>query len=154
MATRKAIRPMKRIGLNTTPSLVRKEAASQTFSKGALLCYDGAGYVEQCDSDVLGCIGVADEPGHNAAVGVKSVGMCPSDPTIVFEGSVDTSASLGTGTTAQSQVGLRYGLTLSSGVWYVDTNKTAPEDVRVVVEGLKDEAGTLLGRVYFRFLSM
>lgn len=153
MATRKAIRPMQRLGLNTTPGMNPYEEASLTCVKGALLRFNGAGYVEECDSTVLGLIGVADEAGHNGTAGQYRIGMAPADPSIIFEASVDTSADEDTGESAQAQVGVQYGLTKdAAGIWYVDLNKTEPDDVRCVVEGLKDPAGTLLGRVKIRFL--
>lgn len=56
--------------------------------------------------------------------------------------------------TAQTQVGVQYGLTLdSNGYWYVDTNKTSGNVVLSITQLDPEFAvGTVGGRVWFTFL--
>ena len=141
--------PAQREGLYSTPSRVNPEAATQTFSEGALLI-NNAGNLQEAGVDPVDIIGVSAEAGHNAAAAAKSVRYHPALPHVVFEGSIDDSNAIGTGAIAATDLHAAYGLTLNTGVWYVDKFKTGAQ-ARVVIVGFKDPLTTVNGRVYFIF---
>jgi hypothetical protein len=73
-------------------------------------------------------------------------------PGTVFIGKLGTSATVTPVATAQSQVGLNFGLTKDTGnsFWYVDTNKTgASAAVQVVALSPLEAVGTVGGHVLF-----
>lgn len=76
-------------------------------------------------------------------------------PGTVFSGVIGNGAGTPAAiATAQTQVGVQYGLTLdTNGYWYVDTNKTSGNTVLTVTQ-LDPEfpVGTVGGRVWFTFL--
>lgn len=76
-------------------------------------------------------------------------------PGTVFSGIIGTGAGTPAAVaTAQTQVGVQYGLTLdTNGYWYVDVNKTSGNVVLSVTQLDPEFAvGTVGGRVWFTFL--
>jgi hypothetical protein len=69
-------------------------------------------------------------------------------PHIVFEGAIGTSTSAGT--SANSDIYKAYPINVTSNVWFVD--KTDSNNPCVIVQGLRDDASTTNGRVYFSFI--
>lgn len=148
--TIKAIFPVRGYGVHALPLDEGPEAATQTFVKGSLVIFTG-GYVTVAGADPVNIVGVALEAGHNdVAAGTSNITYAPAVATQVFEGTVDTSAAFGTGAIAATDLGLEYGITLNSGVWYVDKNKTGATG-RCRIVRLIDPVGTVNGRVHFVF---
>jgi hypothetical protein len=76
-------------------------------------------------------------------------------PGTVFIGKLGTSATVTPVATAQTQVGLQFGLTKDTGnaFWYVDTNKTgASAAVSIVALSPLEAVGTVGGHVLFVIL--
>ena len=123
------------------------------YVKGAVLILT-SGNLTKGGANPTAIVGVAVHKHPLSNTQLKVVGMhIPAMPRVEFEASIDTSASEGTGTIAQTDMGAQYGITEdSNGVWYVDKNKTAAGDVRVVITKLVDPVGELLGRVRCTFL--
>jgi hypothetical protein len=144
-----------REGLSSTPSRVAPEKASQTFKRGAVLV-NNLGYLEKGGVNPRAVVGVSEEPGESAATdGAKTCRYVPALPHVVFEGSIDTSAALGTGAVAAADLFAEYGLTEDpAGVWYVDKAKATAGTTSVgrLVE-LVDPVGTVNGRVRFIVLN-
>jgi hypothetical protein len=149
------------VGSHSHASFTFREAASQTFKKGAPLVFSGAvntggNTVAEGGTDPTLIVGIAEEAGENNAVaGAKKVRCTPLLGDYVFEG------ILGNGDTtdytlAVTDIGDVYGITKAADSgWFVDKQKAAifgAGSVRVRVIGLKDAAGTVNGRVYFVFL--
>ena len=138
-------------GINSTPSMVQGEGASQTFKKGAVLVNGSSGNVGMvviAGADPTGILGVAEEDGENAAVGVGSCRFVPALPHVTFEGSLDD----GTGTYAlvAGDKNKAYGIAVDgNGVWYIDQTDTT--NTRVVITDFKDSVGTQAARVFFKF---
>jgi hypothetical protein len=137
-------------GSHSHSSMTRREAAAQTFKKGAPLVFTSGGdTVQEGGTDPTFIVGVAEE----AASGTTNnpVRFSPLLGDFLFDGILaddDTDTTL-----AETDVGDVFGLTKhADGGWYVDREKTAVTTVRVRVTGLKDAVGTTNGRVYFTFL--
>lgn len=150
---------IRRTGVYTsTPCESGPEAASQNYVRGAPLVYDANGRIQEGGTDPTGILGFAQHDGNNGAAGAATAHWTSTAVSPEFIGSVDDGSSEGTGTSALTQVGARYGLTRTSQTgnearrWYVDTNKTAINLQRVEVTELIDAAGTTEGRVAFRLL--
>jgi len=141
------IKPAKKLGLNTTPTVVGPEAASETFKKGAVLV-PSAGYLSEAGADPTNILGVALEDGNNGAAGANEIGYCPALPGQVFEGVIGAASAI-----AQTDLFTKYGLAQDggTGVWYIDTSETTT--VSVVIIGFKDPVGTTNGKVYFVFIA-
>lgn len=127
--------------------------ASETWKKGAILINDATGYLAEGGSNPTSIVGVAINAVTSASAGAV-VQYVPALSSICFVGTLDDMNAEGTGALAQAQVNVKYGLTVNSnGIWVVDINKTSDATVRVVVTGLVDQVGDVLGRVRFRFLN-
>ena len=127
--------------------------ASETWAKGAILINDAGGLLAEGGTDPTQIVGVAVNAVTSATAGAV-VQYIPAITAISFVGTLDTSAAEGTHALVQANVNVKYGLTATSaGKWYVDVNKTSDATVRVVVTGLVDQIGDVLGRVRFRFLN-
>lgn len=148
-------------GHTSTPTEDYAEAASQSFVTGAPITLNAAGYATEGGTDPTGIQGVAQADGaNNSTAGVATTSVTPARDDTEFVGSVDSAASEGTGTSAQTNVGAKFGITKTSltgqdaSKWYVDTDKTAEAVQRVEVLGLIDAATTIQGRVRFKFLDV
>lgn len=140
------------IGVKNAPTLSYPEAASQTFKKGAPIIFTSGGTtVEEGGADPTSIIGIADHDGNNSTASADLTYTTPLTE-ITFDG------ILGNGDTTDytllaADVGDKYGITKAAGGgWFVDKQKTAVLSCRVVVLSLKDPAGTVNGRVRFKFL--
>src|SRR6185369_17809571 len=115
------------MGLSAMPSLHAQEAAAQSYGIGAVLV-DSSGKAAIAASDpTLGTIlGVA----RTAATCVTDtdVILTPALPGVVFEANLDDST--GTLVSAITHLWGRFGLTLSGGVFYIDSTDTT--NIRVV----------------------
>jgi len=141
-----------------TPQRYGLEAAAQTYGRGAPLVINAAGHLEEAGTDPVGIQGFAAQPGANNATAGAATAFYDPLYDDEYIGSVDTSAAEGTGTSAQTQVGERFGITRSAqagqvGRWYVDTNKTDIADQRVEIVRLIDAAATIQGRVAFKWIA-
>ena len=158
-APRIAITPVKTLTGLSVPQESFQEAATQTFSKGALVRL-ASGYLTECGTDPVLIMGVASRDGQNgAAAGDKSQAVYLAHPDTLFKGNLDTSGSEGNGTTAVTDRGKNYGVAKASsgGTWYVD--KTDQTNKRVVVwdfwtavqDGVNMAVGDTLGWILFQF---
>jgi hypothetical protein len=126
-----------------------KEAASQTFKKGAIVVYS-SGYVAEAGSDPSYILGVALNAGHNGAAGAYKTLVALAHDSNTFVANVKGSGNANK--TAQSDVGAAYGIVSdTNGEWFVDKDDTT--NVRVRIIDLVDPAGTENGKVLVKFLS-
>lgn len=143
-------------GITSMPTGFGKEGSSKTHVKGALLI-ETTGLLGEAGADPTNVVGVAQHAGRNVTTSPTSFYIPPSDQ-LTFVGSLDTSASEGTGTLAVADRGAEYGVTKTAltganlGKWYVDQNKTGGS-ARVRVVELIDPVGTVQGRCAFKFLT-
>lgn len=139
------------LGLSSIPTITKGEAATQTFTKGAVVVYNGAGYIEEAGVNPSQIAGMAQQPGQNGTnAGDKECRFIPALPHVQFEMALDQAGGLGR-VTVQGDLGEEYGLTKdANGVWYVDVDKTGA-NARVKVVGFRDAVGTASGRVYVVF---
>lgn len=147
-----SIKPAKHYGYHSTPSETFLEAASQTFKKGTPLVFtSGGSTVEEDTSNPLSIVAIAEADASGTTN--NPIRATPLVDGQLFEG------VLGNGdetdyTLAQTDVGDVYGLDLEGTNlgWFVDKQNTAVLTVKVRVVKLLDPAGTVNGRVFFRFL--
>ena len=143
-------------GITSMPTHFAPEGASKTHVKGALLVQT-SGLLTEAGADPTNVVGVAAHPGRNGSSGARSFYL-PPDENVIFVGSIDTSASEGTGTVIATDMGAEYGVTKTAltgvnlGKWYVDKNKTGG-DARVRVVEILDAVNTVHGRVGFKWLT-
>jgi len=143
------VRPYKTISGNAPFVLAIQEAATQTFTVGALVIQGAAGKMAEGGANPARILGVAEEPGHNvAAPGVQDVthlAMANSDT--LFVGNVIT-------TTALSDIGNRYGVTKVGSNWQIDKSKTGAT-ARIIIVDLdpRDAIGDTQGRLLFMFMA-
>ncbi len=149
----KSFRCATNIGVKNAPTLTYPEAITQTFKKGAPIVFTSGGTtVEEGGTNPTFIIGIADADGQNtASASLKNTVTTPLTE-LTFEGILGN-GDLTDYTLLAGDVGDRYGITKASGGgWFVDKQKTAVLNCRVIVLRLKDPAGTVNGRVYFKFL--
>jgi hypothetical protein len=149
-----SIRPARRLGFHSTPSMNFLEAASQTFKIGTPLTFtSGGSTVEEVATPALpiNIIGIAAEDASGTTN--DPIRVWPLVDGIIWEAPLGTTA-LTDVDLAQAQVGdiLGIGQDGTNLGYFVDTALTAVLSTRVRVVGLKDAAGTTNGRVYFVFL--
>lgn len=144
--------PMKPRGLGSVELENSGAKASETWARGAVLISDATGYLAEAGANPTSIVGVAMNAVSSATAGAV-VQYVPALSSITFVGTLDDMSAEGTGVLAQTDVNVKYGITVNSdGVWIVDKNKTSDATVRVVVTGLVDAVGDVLGKVRFRFL--
>jgi len=110
------------------------EKASGTFKKGAVV-FMNAGFLDECGANPALILGVATRDAQNGATdGAKSQLVELASPGVLFKGYLDTSASEGTGVSANTDLFKGVGLTKSAagGFWYADKGKTTV-NVRAVI---------------------
>lgn len=118
----------------------------QTWVRGAVLVA-ASGLLSEGGTNPTAIVGIANAGVTSAAAGA-AVSYIPAHPGQEFVMSVDDASDLGNGASAQTDIGTRYGITEdSSGIWYVDKNKTSDATVCVTVVDLQDAAATTQGRV-------
>jgi hypothetical protein len=145
------ITAVQREGLYSTPSRVFPEKATQTFLRGAPVV-NNAGFVQEAAANPRAIVGFAEEPGKNGATdGLRANRCVPALPHVVFEGSIDTAAAIGTGAIAAADLFAPYGITKdANGIWYVDKQKvTVGTNTVLYIVELVDPVGTVNGRVRF-----
>lgn len=144
------------VGITSMPTSFGIEGSSKTHVKGAPLI-ETTGLLGEAGADPTNIVGVAQHAGRNVTTSPKSF-YIPLLDEVEFVGSLDTSASEGTGTVATADRGAEYGITKTAltgvnlGKWYVDQNKTGGS-ARVRVVELIDPVGTVQGRCVFKFLT-
>lgn len=101
------------------------ENSSQTFVRGAVLV-NNAGFLEEDTSDPTDIVGIAAEDGHNdTTAGTHQLAYYPITSGSLWTINIDDSGDLGNGALVDSDFNTRYGLAVSSGVWYVDKADTS-----------------------------
>ena len=150
-------------GYSTGVNFSTPEAATQTFSDGALVVISGGG-VTQCGANPTRIDGVAVGAGNNyasqTADGLHNHMFTLPDTDIIYEMSIDKASAQGgaLAVLAASTVGATYGVTLDTGgtnnYWYLDVDKSAANQ-RVLVIGFPvwSPPATVNGRVFVKFLS-
>lgn len=120
------------------------EDGSETFVKGNLVVLDGDGMLAECGADPVSIIGVAAQD----ASGTENtkIGVWRAEPGVVFSAICST-------TTAQTQVGAKYGTADSSSVWKVDIAETGTPSVFVESIDPRKAVGTSGGRLNVTFLA-
>lgn len=140
------------------PQLTWPVDSSAAWVRGAIVIDDGGGELTEGGTNPTLIAGVATSktPLSNTQGASTDDGkFIPAYPGLEFEGSIDDSNDLGNGAIAAGDLGTAYGITEdSSGIWYIDKNKTAAATVRVRVTKLIDDATTVNGRVRFVFLQL
>lgn len=140
------------------------EAATQTFSDGALVVMSG-GNCQQCGANPTRIDGVAIGAGHNdTTAGTHNVMFSLPNEDMIYEFSIDQASAQASATAvlAQTDVGNTIGVTLDTigsspaGTplyWYADVDKKAANQ-RLLIIGFPvwSPAGTVNGRVYVKFL--
>ena len=148
----RSIAPAKHYGFYSTPSETFKEAAGQTFKKGTPLVFTAGGStVEQDTSNPLSIVAIAENDATGTTnADVRAIPLVDGQLFVGVLGNGDETDY----TLAQTDVGDVYGLDLDSTHfgWFVDKQNTAVLTVKVRVVKLLDPAGTVNGRVFFRFL--
>lgn len=138
-----------------TASVRKREGgatASQTWVRGAVLIA-ASGRLSEGGTNPTEIVGVALH-GVTSATADDVAQYVPTDNGQEFIASLDDSSDLGNGALAIAQKYVKYGITEdSSGIWYVDINKTTDATVRVIVTELIDEVGDTSGRVRCRFIN-
>ncbi|SRR5216684_6750405 len=149
---------------STAVDFSQQEAATQTFSDGALLVLSG-GTAAQTGANPTRIDGIAIGAGHNdTTAGTHNVMFTLPNENMVYEMSIDQASAKASATAvlAQSDVGTTIGVTLDTigsspaGTplyWYVDVDKKGANQ-RVLVIGFPvwSPAGTVNGRVWVKWL--
>lgn len=152
----KAFELYRMAGIVSMPEGHGPEGASQSYVKGAVVI-ETSGLVVEAGADPTNVVGVAAHAARNVTTNPKCFYDFPLE-SVEFIGSLDTSASEGTGTCVATDRGAEYGITKTSltgvntGKWYVDKNKTGGS-ARVRVTEIIDPVNTVHGRVAFKFLT-
>lgn len=129
------------------------KAAATNFERGApVVMTSGLAGEAGADPALNTVVGVAQHDMATSGYGSADCFVTPTDDGDSWVGSVDLSSAIGTGTSAATDRGLRYGIAkdATSGQWFIDKDDTT--NVRVQVEKLIDAAATVQGRVEFRWL--
>lgn len=134
-----------------------KEAATQTFEKGALV-FLSAGYLQECGADPALIMGVASREGQNGATaGLYKNPVYLAHPSTLFLGNLDNGS--GSTTSAATDVGKMYGVAKhsSSGKWYIDSTEVTNKRVIIwnfwdgIQDGVQAGVGDTLAQMYFQF---
>ena len=128
------------------------EGATQTFLVGAPLAW-ASGYLQEAGSDPTAIVGIAAEPGHNAAAsGDNRIAYWPLTGN-VFEANLAQAAS--NTTSATTSIGTLYGIVKrSSGTvhWVVDSSDTTNTRCVIVDFAAPSVATDVNARVLIHFL--
>jgi hypothetical protein len=154
MASRKAIK----VSAARYGSVKKSEGAALTtgtFEIGAVLVRS-TGLLTEAGANPVNIVGVAIH-GQEVAAKHAQIQYVPVSPEMEFEmtltNATDVAADVET-TLAVTHLDNAYGITEDAdGRWYVDTDKTAGDIVRVSVLKLADPAGTGNGQVKVAFLA-
>lgn len=146
-------RPYRKVGGGSIPSLEVHCAGATTWSKGALIVHDTAGYAEAAaDAPAIETVlGIA----MHAVVADETTGLIvPALPGITFWGRIATGA---TGTTTDTAVGDRYKAADTGYDFYLGAvdvyflNQAATATPSAVVINFIDPIGTAFGAVEWVF---
>ena len=142
-----ALGPMRPVGNEqlSEPKDSVKEGASETFKKGAVVGLT-AGLLVELSTDPTNILGVSLADGKNVATNPRNE-VALAKPGALFIANLS-----GSSITAQSDLGVKYGLVKTGTNWHVD--KTETDNVRVVIRSVDPDAiGDTNGRVIFEFLA-
>lgn len=140
---RRAIVPSATMGAQADPGWSGPEAASQTWKAGALLT-STAGLLVEASANPRSIIGVAAEDA--SGVTSKEVRYYPIGANNIFEITLDKAAGLGTRAIAAADLYSEFGVTLNTGVWYLDIDKTTGgTNTTCLVVGFLDVVGAIQG---------
>ena len=142
-----ALGPMRSAGNEqlSEPKDSIKEAASETFKKGAVLGL-ASGLLSELGADPTNILGVALADGQNVTTNPRNE-VALAKPGALFIANLS-----GASVTAQTDLGTKYGLVKVGTNWHVD--KTDTTNTRVVVRSVDvDAIGDINGRVVFEFLA-
>src|SRR6266567_4948272 len=109
-------------GITSMPCKFGPEGATKTHLKGAPVVYS-SGLLQEAGADPTTVVGVAAHAGRNAAASGSRSFFLPPDEAVIFVGSLDTSASEGTGTVVATDLGAEYGITKSAQAGATTVNK-------------------------------
>lgn len=146
------LRPLEVIGSvsgNSPSKLSFEEAASQTFKKGAVVCFNSAGRIIEAVDNPTNVVGVAEQDGHNYT-STATTNRC--EVTIANDDTMFLGNLSSTSTTALTDVGYGYGIAKTGNNWHVVKSVTNRR-VRVMQLEPRDNVGDQNGRVWFQFLS-
>ena len=144
--------PIKPCGIGSVQKREGGAASGQTWARGAVLIA-ASGYLEEAADDPTEIVGVALHAVTSATEGDVAQ-YIPAVDSQEFIGVLDSAASPGTHALVITNRYVKYGLSVdASGIWYIDVDETSDALVRVIVTGLVDQVGDIMGRVRFRFLN-
>lgn len=139
------------------PRWAALEAATQTFTRGALVFANTNGQLVECGADPALILGVSTAAGgNNASANVASQLVELAYPGTLFRAYADSSGGEGTGVLALTDRMKGYGVakSASGGYWFIDTADATND--RVVVWDSWDEPGFVITdvrpHVYCTFL--
>jgi len=150
------LRPLEVVGSvsgNSPFKIEYREAASQTFTKGAVVRFDASGMVVEAGDNAADIVGVAEQDGHNYTAGEVTadlVNRCVvtiANNDTIFSGNLSSSS-----TTALTDVGFAYGIAKTSSNWHV-VKSVSNRRCRIMKLDPRDAVGDTNGRVHFQFLS-
>jgi len=125
-----------------------KEAASQTFKRGAPLVASSGYLAEATSGAALDIVGFAVTEGHNdSSAGTSTVQYVPTELCNAWQGKLAATAGH---TLAQTNLFTAYGLAKNAGgYWYVDSDESSASQKSATVVGIIDAIGTSDGWVRF-----
>ena len=126
------------------------EGLNQDFKEGEFVTL-ASGLVTYDASDPTLVLGLARADSHNHASVYYPCEVLVANARTTFIMQIYNSDS-GNVTLAQAHIGASYGITPSSGIWYVDEHKTSTS-ARVKIVKPFDPIGTVNGRVYVQVLA-
>jgi hypothetical protein len=142
---RTAIVAHKAWGLNAIPSHNGIEVVSSSWTRGAPLI-DSSGKLAVAGTDPRAILGFATEAASGVTDKVRR--FTPALPNVIFEASLDKASALGL-VSLQTHMYAEFGITLLSGVWYIDVDKvTGGGNTVFRIVGFKDPVGTISARVF------
>lgn len=144
--------PIKPCGIGSVAKREGGAATSESWARGAILIAS-SGYLAEASDDPTAIVGVALHAVSSAAQGAVAQ-YIPATSDLEFIGTLDSAGSPGTHALVITNRYVKYGLSVdASGIWYIDVDETSDALVRVIVTGLVDQVGDIMGRVRFRFLN-
>lgn len=150
------LRPLEVVGTisgNSPHKIEYREAATQTFKKGALVRFDASGMVVEAGDNASDFVGVAEQDGHgytSAQVTADLENRCVvtiANNDTIFCGNLSASS-----VTALTDVGFAYGLAKTGDNWHV-TKSVSNRRARIMKLDPRDAVGDTNGRVHFQILS-
>lgn len=144
--------PIVACGIGSVQKREGGAATSETWAKGAVLIAS-SGYLAEASDDPTEIVGVALHGVTSAAQGAVAQ-YVPAVDSQEFIGTLDSAGSPGTHALVITNRYVKYGLSVdASGIWYIDVDETSDALARVIITGLVDQVGDIMGKVRFRFLN-